>query len=161
MENSMWIWIGIGIGVLFLLVLLMYNSFVQKRNDADKAFAMIDAQLKKRFDLIPNLVGAVKAYMTHERETLEKITALRTRAMAPNTSGEELMAYGTEAAGLLQHADGVRDRGGAGVAVEAEVIRIGHGGLHDEGRDAVGVFVGVDAGKAGGFARDAAGVGRI
>ena len=99
MENSMWIWIGIG--VLFVFFLMMYNGFVRKRNDVDNAFAMIDAQLKKRFDLIPNLVGAVKTYMAHERETLEKITALRTRAMSPNTSGEELMAYGTEAAGLL------------------------------------------------------------
>ena len=101
MENSMWIWIGIGIGVLFLLVLLMYNSFVQKRNDADKAFAMIDAQLKKRFDLIPNLVGAVKAYMAHERDTLEKITALRAKALSPDVSGQERVAFGAEASGLL------------------------------------------------------------
>ena len=62
---------------------------------------MIDAQLKKRFDLIPNLVGAVKAYMAHERDTLEKITALRAKALSPDVSGEERMACGAEAAGLL------------------------------------------------------------
>ena len=84
-----------------LVFLGFYNSFVRRRNDADKAFAMIDAQLKKRFDLIPNLVGSVKTYMAHERETLEKITALRAKALSPDVSGEERMACGAEASGLL------------------------------------------------------------
>lgn len=100
METSTWILIGIG-AFIVLSFLLMYNGFVRKRNDVDNAFAMIDAQLKKRFDLIPNLVGAVKAYMAHERGILEQITALRARAMSPDASGEDRLVYGAEASGLL------------------------------------------------------------
>lgn len=62
---------------LLLVLILLYNSLIYKRNQAAKAFASIDTYLKKRYDLIPNLVSAVKAYAAHERETLEQVTALR------------------------------------------------------------------------------------
>ncbi len=67
-------------GLLVLLLLLVggaYNGLVVRRNAAQNAFASLDANLQKRFDLIPNLVTAVKGYMTHERETLEALTQLR------------------------------------------------------------------------------------
>lgn len=79
----------IGLGVLgFVLILIfLYNSLVYKRNQAAQAFASIDTYLKKRYDLIPNLVSAVKAYATHERQTLEEVTALRERYVAADRSG--------------------------------------------------------------------------
>lgn len=77
------------IGILFLSVIAIYNRLVSLRNMARNAFANIDVMLKKRYDLIPNLVQAAKGYMKHEQETLEKITALRAQAMAPNVSDDQ------------------------------------------------------------------------
>lgn len=62
---------------LFLLVVSVYNGLVTKRNQVDNAFAGIDVQLKKRYDLIPNLVEAVKGYMKHEESVLTKLVELR------------------------------------------------------------------------------------
>ena len=60
----------------------IYNGLVTGRNAFKNAFAQIDVQLQRRFDLIPNLVETVKGYITHERETLEAVTAARTAAMS-------------------------------------------------------------------------------
>lgn len=60
----------------------MYNSLIGKRNMVDQAFASIDVMLKKRYDLIPNLVATVEKYMTHERGLLTELTELRSRAMS-------------------------------------------------------------------------------
>ena len=80
----------IGLVVLVLIIIAsIYNGLVAKRNNVEYAFSSIDVMLKKRHDLIPNLVAAVKQYMTHERELLSKITALRTEAMNPNLSDEQ------------------------------------------------------------------------
>jgi len=65
-----------------------YNSFVKLTNQAKEAWADIDVQLKRRYDLIPNLVETVKGYATHEREVLEKVTEARTRAMGAKTIKE-------------------------------------------------------------------------
>jgi len=59
----------------------MYNGLVGKKNAVETQFSGIDVQLKKRFDLIPNLVASVKEYAKHERELLENVTALREKAM--------------------------------------------------------------------------------
>jgi LemA protein len=59
-----------------------YNGLVRARNTFKNAFAQIDVQLQRRFDLIPNLVETAKAYMAHERDTLEAVTAARSAAMA-------------------------------------------------------------------------------
>ncbi len=75
--------------VPILIGFTVYNSLVQKKNQVTNVFATIDAQLKKRYDLIPNLVAAVKNYMEHERGTLTQITELRSRAMAGNLSDDE------------------------------------------------------------------------
>jgi LemA protein len=78
--------VGIVIGVIVVLVILWlilgYNGLVRARNAFKNAFAQIDVQLQRRFDLIPNLVETAKAYMAHERETLEAVTAARSAAMA-------------------------------------------------------------------------------
>jgi LemA protein len=64
-------WVLVGAGVLALVACaLMYNRLVRLRNRVDNAWSQVDVQLKRRYDLIPNLVATVKAYATHESETL-------------------------------------------------------------------------------------------
>ncbi len=70
--------------VLVLWVIAMFNSLVRLRNRAQEALSDIDVQLKRRYDLIPNLVEAVKGYMAHERGVLENVTKARTAAMQAN-----------------------------------------------------------------------------
>ena len=72
--------------ILAILLVLMYNSLVAKKNQVENIFASIDTQLKKRFDLIPNLVASVSKYMEHEKSILEDITKLRSEANRPNIS---------------------------------------------------------------------------
>jgi LemA protein len=75
------VYIIIGIVVLLLLFVgLNYNSLVRLRNQVRNAWSQIDVQLKRRHDLIPNLVETVKGYTTHERETLESVTNARNLA---------------------------------------------------------------------------------
>ena len=67
-----WAVVSVAIFVLLLLVLVaMYNRLVRLRNRAENAWAQVDVQLRRRYDLIPNLVEAVKGYAAHERETFE------------------------------------------------------------------------------------------
>jgi len=69
------------VAVLFLFVLVgMYNGLVRKRNRSENAWAQVDVQLKRRHDLIPNLVETVKGYAAHERGTFDEVTAARTAA---------------------------------------------------------------------------------
>src|SRR5210317_683085 len=75
-------WVVI-IGVI-LFVVGIYNKLVRLRNRYKNAFSQIDVQLKRRYDLIPNLVETAKAYMTHERETLEAVIAARNQASSAN-----------------------------------------------------------------------------
>jgi len=80
------------IPVLVVLVVVwfatMYNSFVSLRNRAQEAWADIEVQLKRRYDLIPNLVNSVKGYATHESTAFEKVTAARAAAMSAKTVGD-------------------------------------------------------------------------
>ncbi len=75
-----WIILGIIVIVLFWIA-AAFNGFVTLKNRVKEAFADIDVQLKRRYDLIPNLVETVKGYATHERELFEKVTQARTSAM--------------------------------------------------------------------------------
>ena len=77
------------LGIVALIAILMYNSLIGKKNQVENIFAGVDAVLKKRFDLIPNLVASVSQYMEHEKSTLEKITALRAEAMKPGISPDQ------------------------------------------------------------------------
>lgn len=77
------------IAVLILTVLILYNSLIRKKNDVENAFASIDVMLRKRHDLIPALVDAVKGYMNFERGLLKEVTELRAKALSDNITGEE------------------------------------------------------------------------
>ncbi len=83
---------------LFALVALFiwgaYNALVRLRNQVDNAWSQIDVQLKRRHDLIPNLVETAKGYMTHERETFEAITQARSQAMGANNVADSAKAEG-------------------------------------------------------------------
>ncbi len=72
----------------------IYNGLVQLRNQVNNAWAQIDVQLKRRHDLIPNLVETAKGYMKHERETLESITEARSRAMGAESVKDKSVAEG-------------------------------------------------------------------
>ena len=79
-------WIIIGIVVLLLMIFLIslitnYNKLIKLRNQSNEAFSTMDIYLKKRYDMIPNLVEVVKQYATHERETLERVIQARNMAM--------------------------------------------------------------------------------
>lgn len=78
--NPLYIILGL-IAVVVLWVIFAYNSFVRLVNRTKEAWADIDVQLKRRYDLIPNLVETVKGYATHERATLDSVTSARTAAM--------------------------------------------------------------------------------
>lgn len=78
--------------VLVLWVIFAYNKFIRLRTRAEEAWSDIDVQLKRRYDLIPNLIETVKGYVTHERETLEAVTKARTMAMGAQDVGEQAEA---------------------------------------------------------------------
>lgn len=75
------------LAVLVVYIVYAYNRFVTLRNRTEEAWADIDVQLKRRYDLIPNLVETVKGYATHEREAFENVTRARAAAMGAEQSG--------------------------------------------------------------------------
>jgi LemA protein len=75
--------------VIGVILILMYNSLVAKKNQVENIFASVDTQLKKRYDLIPNLVASVSKYMEHEKSLLEEVTKLRSEANRPNLSEKQ------------------------------------------------------------------------
>ncbi len=80
------IYVILGIlAALIVWVILAYNRLVALTNRSEEAWSDIDVQMKRRYDLIPNLVETVKGYMTHERDTLESVTKARTQAMGAQT----------------------------------------------------------------------------
>ena len=80
------------IAVLVIWVIGVYNSLVRARNKVSNAFAQIDTQLQRRFDLIPNLVETVKGYATHEKEVFEQVAAARSGYMNATTAGDKIDA---------------------------------------------------------------------
>lgn len=88
---TLWIVLGI-VAVLVLWVVFAYNGFVSMRNRAKEAWSDIEVQMKRRYDLIPNLIETVKGYAAHERQALESVTAARTQAMGAQTVGEHAEA---------------------------------------------------------------------
>ena len=81
--------------LLVIYAVVTYNGLVRLRNQAEEAFSDIDVQLKRRHDLIPNLVETVKGYATHERQVFENVTAARSNAVA--ASGPEQQAQAENA----------------------------------------------------------------
>lgn len=93
----------IAVGVLLVLfAITLYNRFVRLRNRADNAWAQVDVQLRRRYDLIPNLVETVKGYASHERETFERVTQARAAASAAQTVEEQAQAENVLTAALRQ-----------------------------------------------------------
>src|SRR3954462_15643298 len=100
---------GFLVVVAFLVIVFAigaYNSLVTLRNRYKNAYAQIDVQLKRRYDLIPNLVETSKAYLAHERGTLEAVIAARNQAAAANTRVAANPGDGAAVAGLAA-AEGV------------------------------------------------------
>ena len=81
--------VGVTLIFIALIIVLMYNSLVNKKNQVENAFGGMDVQLKKRYDLIPNLISSVKTYMKHESDTLTEITELRTKAISGGLSNDD------------------------------------------------------------------------
>ncbi len=90
------------VAVVVLFVISMYNSLIQLRNRVKNAFSQIDVQLKRRHDLIPNLIETVKGYMTHERQIMENITKYRSQAMDAKSVGDKAQAEGLLSGALGQ-----------------------------------------------------------
>lgn len=99
-----------GIVLLLIIVIIsMYNGLINKRNQVENVFGSMDAMLKKRYDLIPNLVSSVQEYMKHEKGVLTEITNLRSRAMSPDISNDEKVEINNQLSKAL---------GGMRIAVE-------------------------------------------
>src|SRR5262250_3523351 len=86
-------WVILGVLVLIVIFLIgMYNGLVRLKVQCDNAWADIDVQLKRRYDLIPNLVETVKGYAAHEKDTLEGVINARNRAMSATTPADKAQA---------------------------------------------------------------------
>ncbi len=89
------------VAILVLWLVFTYNGLITSRNRVDEAFSDIDVQLKRRYDLIPNLIETVKGYATHEKETLQKITEARNKAMSVHDDKNATLAQKEQAENSL------------------------------------------------------------
>ena len=110
----LWLWIVIGVVVVFILFpfIATYNGLVRLRNQVKNAWAQIDVQLKRRYDLIPNLMETVKGYVTHEQSLLEEITRLRSQSQSASAVSEKAKlesALGRSLSGLIAVAENYPD----------------------------------------------------
>ncbi len=93
-------WIGVGVAVLVVLLVIIffawyiscYNTFIRLRNNNEEAFSTMDVYMKKRYDLVPNLVSTVKGYAKHEKETLDAVISARNMAQAATGPEEKAKA---------------------------------------------------------------------
>ena len=93
----------IGAAVLLVLIIVgMYNTLIRKRNEVDNAFGGMDVQLKKRYDLIPNLVATVQQYASHEKELLEKVTQLRSKVTDRQMTSDEKVELDNQISGAMR-----------------------------------------------------------
>ena len=95
-----WIIVLVVVAIIVFAVIGMYNSLVGLRNQVDNAWSQISVQLKRRHDLIPNLIETAKGYMQHERGTFEAITAARSQAMGAKNVADSAKAEGGLGAAL-------------------------------------------------------------
>lgn len=103
-----WIIAIVIVVVLVLVYFAMYNGLVKYRNWVDEAWAQIDVQLKRRYDLIPNLVETVKGYAKHEQETLTKVVELRNQ-LGEKSNRQEQMAVNDQLSGALKNLFALRE----------------------------------------------------
>lgn len=97
------IWVILAIVVLLAIFLIvMYNGLIRSRNQVENAWSQIDVQLKRRIDLIPNLVETVKAYAAHEKDTLDMVIRARNAAMAAPSDPHSQAAADGQVAGALR-----------------------------------------------------------
>ncbi|MGB1077494.1 MAG: LemA family protein [Bdellovibrionales bacterium] len=89
------------VGLLIVGTIVLYNRLVALRQTRNNAFSDIDVQLKRRFDLIPNLVNVVKGYAKHEKEVFEQVTKMRAKVSDAGTQGERLQAEGALGGALM------------------------------------------------------------
>ncbi len=91
MPTLLWIVLGV-IAVIIFWFIAVYNGLIRLKNQTDEAWSDIDVQLKRRYNLIPNLVETVKGYATHEREVFEKVTEARSQAMNTQAPADKAKA---------------------------------------------------------------------
>ncbi len=89
--NTAWIIIAVVV-LLVIFAISIYNGLIQLKNKVDEAWADIETQLKRRYDLIPNIVETVKGYATHEKSTFEEVTKARNMAMGAGTLEDKAQA---------------------------------------------------------------------
>jgi LemA protein len=99
--NTSLILVIIIVAILLLMVISIFNSLTNRKNQVTNAFGTIDVQLKNRYDLIPNLVAAVQQYTSHERDLLSKITELRSKALNQNLNAEEKVNLDNQISSVL------------------------------------------------------------
>lgn len=128
-------WELIIVAVIVIVAVGMYNSLVRLREQGDGAWADIDVQLKRRYDLIPNLVETVKGYASHEKDTLERVVQARSSAMSAQGPAAKAEAEGMLAGALkslfalseaypqLQAAEGFRDLQASLSQIEEQVAQ--------------------------------------
>jgi LemA protein len=92
--------VGVIVVLLLIVVVAMYNRLVQLRNRSENTWAQVDVQLRRRYDLIPNLVEAVKGYAAHERSTFDEVTKARTAAQQAQGVEEQAKAENVLTAAL-------------------------------------------------------------
>ncbi len=96
-----WVWVVLGIvAALIVAAVLVFNRLVSLRQRVDNGWAQIDVQLRRRYDLIPNLVKTVQGYATHERELFESVTEARARAIGASAVGDQAQAENVITQGL-------------------------------------------------------------
>lgn len=91
MTNAL-IALAVVVGVAVLWIIVVYNGLVRRRMDVRESWAQIDVSLKRRHELIPNIVETVKGYAAHEKETLERVIAARNQAVSATTPGQSAAA---------------------------------------------------------------------
>jgi len=88
--------------LIFLSAIYFYNKLIRRKNEVENATGSINAMLKNRYDLIPNLIDTVKSYMSYESEMLNQLTATRTKALSDNTPADEKLELNSKISGALK-----------------------------------------------------------
>jgi LemA protein len=100
--NAIIVFIAVVVIVILLAVIFLYNSLIQKKNAIDNAFFSMDVMLKKRYDLIPQLVEVVKGYMQHEKQVLAQLTEMRQKAITGSVGSNDKVELDNQINAALQ-----------------------------------------------------------